>query len=209
MMKTPEQIKKYNENRKKKYHENKEPYLIKGKKWREDNKEKVLESARIKGKKYREANKEKRKLYRESIKEKQKIYSKEYQLANKEKRKIYVKKRKEIDKVFALSLSMRTMVAKAFSRNGFSRTSKTETVLGCSFDEFKIYLENQFLNWMSWNNKGLYNGEFNYGWDIDHKTPLSSAKTEEELIQLCHYTNLQPLCTIHEHVSLYVPLARD
>ena len=28
---------------------------------------------------------------------------------------------------------------------------------------------------------------------IDHIIPLSSAKTEEEVYELCHYTNLQPL----------------
>ena len=48
---------------------------------------------------------------------------------------------------------------------------------------------------MNWQNHGKYNGELNHGWDIDHKTPLSSAKTEKELIELCHYTNLQPLCS--------------
>ena len=40
---------------------------------------------------------------------------------------------------------------------------------------------------MSWETHSLY------GWHIDHIIPLSSAKTEEEIYQLCHYTNLQPL----------------
>ena len=34
---------------------------------------------------------------------------------------------------------------------------------------------------MNWENYGLYNGELNYGWDIDHIIPISSAKTEEEV----------------------------
>ncbi len=40
---------------------------------------------------------------------------------------------------------------------------------------------------MSWDN------HTKYGWHIDHIIPLASAKTEEELKSLCHYTNLQPL----------------
>ena len=30
-------------------------------------------------------------------------------------------------------------------------------------------------------------------WHIDHKIPISSPKTEEEIYKLNHYTNLQPL----------------
>ena len=60
-------------------------------------------------------------------------------------------------------------------------------VLGCSPEYLKEHLEKQFSQGMSWDNYGFY------GWHIDHKIPLSSAKTEEEVYQLCHYTNLQPL----------------
>ena len=37
--------------------------------------------------------------------------------------------------------------------------------------------ESKFESWMTWDNYGLYNGELNYGWDIDHIIPLASAKT--------------------------------
>lgn len=49
---------------------------------------------------------------------------------------------------------------------------------------------------MSWDNYGIYDGKLNSGWDIDHIIPLSSANTEEELIKLNHYSNLQPLCSM-------------
>jgi len=48
---------------------------------------------------------------------------------------------------------------------------------------------------MNWDNYGLYNGELNFGWDIDHIVPISTAKTKEEIIKLNHYENLQPLCS--------------
>ena len=48
---------------------------------------------------------------------------------------------------------------------------------------------------MTWENRGLYNGEFNFGWDLDHIIPISTAKTEEDVIRLNHYTNFQPLCS--------------
>jgi hypothetical protein len=59
--------------------------------------------------------------------------------------------------------------------------------LGCSIDELKAYIQSKFLPGMTWDNRGLR------GWHIDHIVPLSSAKTPQELIVLCHYSNLQPL----------------
>ena len=84
--------------------------------------------------------------------------------------------------------------SKAFKRNGYTKKSKSIDIIGCSFEEFQEHLESKFESWMTWENKGIYNGELNYGWDIDHIIPLSSAKTEEDVIKLNHYTNLQPLC---------------
>ena len=48
---------------------------------------------------------------------------------------------------------------------------------------------------MNWDNYGLYNGELNYGWDLDHIVPLSSALSENELLDLNHYKNIRPLCS--------------
>ena len=48
---------------------------------------------------------------------------------------------------------------------------------------------------MTWENHGKYNNSEGYGWDIDHIIPISMAKTEEDVIKLNHYSNLQPLCS--------------
>ena len=87
------------------------------------------------------------------------------------------------------------MIYNAIRRKGYNKKSKTQDILGCSFEEFKIHLESKFESWMNWDNYGKYNGELNFGWDIDHVMCKSSAKTEEELIKLNHYSNLEPLCS--------------
>lgn len=42
---------------------------------------------------------------------------------------------------------------------------------------------------------GIIIGTPNYGWDIDHIKPLITGLTEDDIIKLNHYTNLQPLCS--------------
>lgn len=90
------------------------------------------------------------------------------------------------DPLFALKKRLRTLIRGAFRKSGYTNfTMKTESIVGISYNEFKIYMESKFVNGMSWDNRGE--------WHIDHIIPLSSAKSEDELIALSHYTNLQPL----------------
>jgi hypothetical protein len=154
---------------------------------------------KISSKKWRDKNKEYQEKYKEKNFDKLSKYQKEYQTLNKEelnkKRIVRKKNRYRVDLSYRLKTNIRNIIKKSFIRNGFSKKSKTLDILGCSFEEFKSYLESKFENWMGWENRGLYNGDLYHGWDIDHIIPLSSAKTEEEIIILNHYTNLQPLCS--------------
>ena len=95
-----------------------------------------------------------------------------------------VRKRKE-NPIKRLILNQRTRVSKAFRRMGFSKSNSTREILGAEWDVVRNHIEKQFKENMSWENYGE--------WVIDHIIPLSSAKTEEELLRFCHYTNLQPL----------------
>lgn len=139
--------------------------------------------------------KEKSNEYYSKNKENKKNYQKEYQKNNKEKRNKYLVERRQNDEMFRLVTNIRNLILNSFYNLGYSKDSKTNEILGCTFDELKLHLESKFENWMNWNNRGLYNGELNFGWDIDHIEPLSNAKTIEDIYRLNHYTNLQPLCS--------------
>jgi len=152
----------------------------KRKKEYDENKEQIIKQ----NKKYREENKVK-------IKEQRKIYRKE----NKEQLNEYFKEKRKNDPLFKLSCNLRSNISTSIKRLNKNKQSKTELILGCSFAEFKTYLENQFESWMTWDNYGLYNSTPNYGWDIDHIIAQSNALTYDELIKLNHYTNLKPLCS--------------
>lgn len=79
---------------------------------------------------------------------------------------------------------------------GEVKKDSTIEILGCTIKEFKLYLENNWEEWMNWDNYGKYSkGVENFGWDIDHIIPISTAKTPDEVIKLNHYTNLTPMCS--------------
>lgn len=112
----------------------------------------------------------------------------------KEKVKIYQRKRKDTDPIFKLKSNLRTVINNLLRERHFTKKSKTFEIVGCSFEDFIKHIESKFEPWMSWDNYGLYNGEPNYGWDIDHIIPISKAETIDDVIKLNHYSNLQPLC---------------
>lgn len=118
-----------------------------------------------------------------------------YRQSNKNKRNKQELERKQKDPLYRLKHNIRSLIYVSFISNGYKKKSKTQNLLGCSMEQFKLHLEQQFEPWMNWDNRGLYNGELNYGWDIDHIIPLASATCEEDVLHLNHYTNLQPLCS--------------
>jgi len=211
---------KNKEQLKKKYEDNKEDILEKAKerydpiKKSEYNKKYVEEHKEEKAeynKAYYNSNKEEiieqHKGYVAENKEKIKNYLKEYnqnpgKIINRRKK---VKEKYDNDECFKFSLLFRNNLNGALKKNGLVKSKKSEEILGCSFLKFKEYLEIQFESWMTWENHGKYNGELNYGWDIDHIIPLDSVCLEEEIYKLCHYTNFQPLCSYtNRHIKRHL-----
>lgn len=147
---------------------------------------------KIKRKKYEKGYYEKNKV---KILENSKKYFKDNQKIKQEKNNKRYKERRDTDPIFKLTTNLKRNIRGVLKKNCFSKKSKTLEILGCSFEYFKNHIESLWEPWMNWGNYGLYNGELNYGWDIDHIIPTSTAIIEEDVYTLNHYSNLQPLCS--------------
>lgn len=89
------------------------------------------------------------------------------------------------DPQFKLKSLLRRRINHAVEKNWKSGSAVQD--LGCSIEFLKQHLESQFQEGMTWENHGE--------WHIDHKKPLASfdLTNREQLLEACHYTNLQPL----------------
>jgi hypothetical protein len=160
-------------------------------------------------KEYRKQNKESIKNYYnnyyisnlESEVNRKKIYRENNKDIVKNSRKKAHLKRKNNDPLFKFTYKIRSCIYNCLLGKNINTNTKTYQILGCNTNEFKTHLQSQFEPWMNWNNRGLYNGHPNYGWDIDHIIPMSTAKTEEDVIKLNHYTNLRPRCSYLNRVE--------
>ena len=92
------------------------------------------------------------------------------------------------DPMFRMKSKIRRLMYSSFKRyknKGWAKSKRTESMLGCTMNEFIEHLKSQFKQGMTIENHGE--------WEIDHIITLSSANTKEEIEKLNHYTNLQPL----------------
>lgn len=141
--------------------------------------------------------------YRENSDE-MKNYAKNYYENNKESHnetcKKYKKKKRIEDPIYKFRENIRGVIGRGFRNKSFDKNSRTYEILGCDFETFKKHIESLWQPWMNWNNYGIDKRrkiEPNQTWDIDHIIPVSNGKTEKEIIELNHYTNLQPLCSYY------------
>lgn len=159
--------------------------------YRKEHREKLIEYSKIYYKKNRikllEEKKEYYKKNQKIIYEKLLIYNEKNRERVSEYKKLYHKKLKESSPLYKLKVLMRDRLNKFFKYSKLNKNNSTLKIVGCPPDKLKEHIEKQFVDGMSWENHGLF------GWHIDHIIPLSSAKTEEELYKLCHFSNLQPL----------------
>lgn len=99
----------------------------------------------------------------------------------------YHKSRCKSDPLYKLSKNIRRLVQHAFKNKSLKRNSKTKDILGVdSWEQLYEHLKHTFyLNY----NENYEHGKYDV--HIDHIKPISLANTEEELIKLNNYKNLQ------------------
>lgn len=157
------------------YHRNREKILAKQKVYKQLNPEKTREA--------RARSTQARKEHYARVKKEWRIRTRAERLVQKA---LYRKNRYANDPRYALEVICRSRILGAFRANGVRKESPTAKMLGCSYEELTSHLERQFAQGMTWENRGT-------AWHIDHRVPLASASTAQELEALCHFSNLQPL----------------
>ena len=110
--------------------------------------------------------------------------TKTYQQNNREKINQKAKER-NLNPVHCMAHRCRATIQSIIRRRGWKKVCKTNEMLGCDWETFKLHIEHQFLKKMDWSNRNL--------WHIDHFHPLADAKSIEDVIKLSHYTNLRPM----------------
>jgi hypothetical protein len=144
----------------------------------EEYRKKRLEVRKRQGQNYRRNKEKEPKIQRVISQEEIEIRKK----LKREKRK----ERYQIDSIYRLKERLRKSIRDSFKRRGKRKDGyRTHSILGAEIHVVYEHFESLFVDGMCWENMGE--------WHIDHIIPLSTAITEEDVVRLCHYTNLQPL----------------
>ena len=147
------------------------------------------ERNRINRDRYREAILATQKAWYLANQDAQRIKSKAHYKANKQSyidgNRRRTEQRLKTDPVFALSRRIRSLIYIRIYSGGYTKKSKSQDILGCTWDEFKRHIERQFTKGMSWDRLGEIH--------LDHIIPLATAQSEDDVIRLNHFTNIRPL----------------
>lgn len=156
--------------------QNKEQIAEQNKKYKQENHDDILEKRKAWDKTYRDNHKEQR----------QEWINNNRDLINKSKRE-YHKQRVKSDPLYKFEMQIRGVITSSFRRKKYKKNSHTYEIIGLNSQDFIDYLLQTFKD------------NYGYEWDgvekvhIDHIIPLATATTEQEIVQLCYFTNLQLL----------------
>ena len=168
-----------------KYQKNAEYYKAKAKEYYAENQEKMLDVNRQYRKENAEQLKQKSNEYRAANRDKSRAWDKKYRDANKAKINDKLRERRRSDPMLRLKDAIRGSI-RAYLGSKKTRRGSTFEIVGCTPDFLRGHLERQFKDGMTWENYGSH-------WHVDHRIPLASGNSADEVKGLSHWTNLQPL----------------
>lgn len=151
--------------------------------------------------KYRELNREKinaqKREHYKLNKERLIKNSSDYKKNNRKRYNDLKINRKKNDPLYKLRITVSERIRQALKYHlagTYKKKDSTIELLGCSIDELKIHLQNQFKEGMTWQNHGE--------WHIDHIIPCAAfdLSKKEDCLKCFNYKNLQPLWA-HENLS--------
>ena len=156
--------------------------------YRKEYYERNKESIKSRTAEYQKNNKDKvhgwHKTYREKHAKQLAQQQKEYRESNREAIAERRSKRLHDDPVFKKAEQVRNNIRDAFRSENHRKKSKTAEIVGCDLYTFKKHLLN------TW--KEQYGREWQgEPYQFHHIIPLSTAKTEADVLRLNHYTNIR------------------
>jgi hypothetical protein len=162
------------------YYENHDTLKVK----RAENRDVLIERCQN----YRDNNKEYQREYRQQYNSEHKTENATYRKAwcekNRDRIGEYESKRLKTIPTVRLAKKLRNRLNEIVRLNDFNKSQSLDQYLGCTLAELKTYIENQFVQGMTWENYGE--------WHIDHCLALSNARNEEQMYKLSHFRNLAP-----------------
>lgn len=135
--------------------------------------------------KYRLEHKEELKEYRKKYNQEHKEQQKQYKKEHREKISRDTKIKLQTDINYKLSFNLRHRIWCALKQN--TKSLHTIELIGCSIEDLKSHLENQFTKGMTWKNYGK--------WHVDHIKQCCTfdLSKKNEQLKCFNYTNLRPL----------------
>jgi hypothetical protein len=125
------------------------------------------------------------------LRERRKINCRKWRTENPDKKRkydrAYNKYKSETDPAFKLKRNLRGTFAKFVG--GKCKTSRLARYLSIPYEEFRVFIENQFNGRWTWDDYGIE------GFHIDHIVPFAifDILNEEEMFLCWNYRNFQPL----------------
>lgn len=186
--KKKEQDRKYREK-------NKEKIKAYHKEWRDQNREHLNEKQRERYKENPQVFKERKDRYVASHREQVDESNRRYREENKQKRTDYERNKRHDDPVYRFRSSVVCLIRGYCRKRNYAGNKGTWEMVGCDFESFLTRIQSQFEDGMTLENYGHGEGK----WNIDHIIPISTAKTDEDIERLNHYSNLRPMWSLENY----------